>query len=103
MFMNNSYISNPWVFRVAKVVDGKCVNELVEKHRTQAGAIISMQFYLNEWLAMEHVSGEYTCYVSRLDGTSLSAYGTKTIRAYSKGREAMIKTSSQIIIDHRIK
>lgn len=95
--------NNPWVFRVTEVVNGVEVNVLELKHKAQAGALIDMQCYLNGWIAVEYKSGDFKCYVSRLDGTSLSAYGTKTIRAYSKGCEANIKTTSQIIIDHRIK
>lgn len=101
--MSTEKITNPWVFRVSQIVDGKAVNVLVSKHRSQAGAIIEMQFYLSGWLAMEYKTGDFRCYVSRLDGTSLSAYGTKTICAYSHGHEANIKTTMQIIIDHRIK
>lgn len=98
-----SVVVNPWVFRVAQIIDGIEVNVLVNKHRSQAGALIDMECYLSGWLAIEYKTGDFKCYVSRLDGSSLSAFGTKTIRAYSKGHEANIKTTSQIIIDHRIK
>lgn len=101
--MDSKYRTNPWVFRVTQVVNGVEVNVLLQKHRAQAGALIDMQCYLNGWTAIEYKTGDYKCYVSRLDGSSLSAYGTKTIRAYSRGREADIKTTSQIIINHRIK
>jgi hypothetical protein len=101
--MNGNIITNPWVFRVTKIVDGKEVNAVVSKHRSQAGALIDMQCFLTGWMAIKYETGDYKCYVSRFDGSSLSAYGTKTIRAYSHGHEANIKTTSQIIIDHRIK